>query len=373
MASKSYLEALTIFRATPAYEEVALDLMAREAGWIAERVGINEPLSGDSTEVDLPVHGVGGSIGGPNYSFNFFNGRFRQVRWRDWARQIDPPLTDMLEFSRRPSRLDKEGALELALSWLRNLGIDLEALAAKSTPSVFHVPANSARETPAGQARPMRPQFIITWPGPPKFKFPDDRPLLATGRPMPGDLIKVEILGITKQLIELTISAPELWTRPPLELENAGALLGPDPSPTELMAKILTPQTFEIIANPDGIEGWLLTSDRDGQPKRDRFGPVKLDSVLARKFSDALLSFDSYGSWDQKGCMTDDGVRLRIQRGLEDVHVRFCFECDILTIARAGFQREMNFDPGHSQFADLVREAFPNDEVVRRLPRKARF
>jgi hypothetical protein len=348
--------------------------MAREARWIAERLGINESLTANPADVGSPDHGINGSISGPQYSIDFLNGRFRQVRWREWSRQIVPPLDDLLEFSRRPSQLDKDSALALAQHWLNNLQIDTAALADKSTPDVFHVPANSARETPAGQPRPMRPQFIITWPWPPGTNQANALPLPASARPLPGHgIIKVEILGTTKQPIELAINAPELWTRPPLELQNTAALLGPDPSPAELMARILTPETFATIANPDTIEAWLLTSDADVEPKRDRFGPVKLDPALARKFSAALLDFGSYGSWDQKGCVTDDGARLRIQRGAEEVHVRFCFECDILTITRGGFQREMNFDPGHNHFADLLREAIPNDEVFGAIPRKAMY
>jgi hypothetical protein len=369
--SRSYQEALKMFRATPDYQKAAIELLVGEAKWVAERLGIKEPISGDPSEIGPPEHGINGSVGGLNYSFDFSDGRFEKVRWNDWTRKIDPPVTDMLEFSNRPSQIDSDGALALGRTWLKGLGVDVAALEARSTPSVMHIPGNSARDTPPGQPRPMRPQFIVKWPGPPRMNLPGGRPVppqLAARLATP--LATVEILGTSKQVIELSV-AREFWTRPPLELKDASKLLGPDPSPAELMARILTADTYKTIADPEVIEAWLLTSGRN---KKDRVGPVKFGPALAKKFSEALLDFDSYNSWSaMKGCVMDEGVRLRIQRGVEEAHVRFCFECDMLMITRAGSERLINFDSGHDRFADLCLEAFPNDAVVRNIPRKPKF
>jgi len=68
-----------------------------------------------------------------------------------------------------------------------------------------------------------------------------------------------------------------------------------------------------------------------------------------------------------------DGARLEIKRGNEVVHVSFCFECDILLISRGTLQCGINFDQGHNLFADLFLNAFPNDAVVRGIPRKPKF
>lgn len=364
----SYQKALEVFRATPAYTQAADEALVAEAKWIAERVGITEPIS-SLNSISSPRDGLTGSVGGTNYFFTFLNGVFHDVRWTYWIRSLSPPVHDMLEFSRRPSQLNSDSALQLARSWLTNLGIDLNALEAKSTPVVFHIPANSARETPPGQPRPMRPQFIITWP--------DPNPSFLGGRripPRPGHgLVVVEILGTTKQIIELRIEDPKLWPRPKLELQNSNALLGVDPTPAELMAKIVTPEAYKVIEKPDEIEAWLLTSNPDGSPKKDRVGPVKIPAALAVKFSSALLDFDSYNSWDiSKGCITDDGARLRLKKGEDEVHVSFCFECDILTISRGEFHRAINFDQGHNRFADLFLELFPEDSVVRGIPRNNR-
>ena len=215
----------------------------------------------------------------------------------------------------------------------------------------------------------MRPQFIITWPG------PSTRIKLPAGRPIPpgmlGEaLVTVEILGTTQQLIELTVNDATIWTRPKLELKDAENLLGRDPTPAELMAKILSTKTYETIANADSIQAWLIASYENDEDKKDRTGPVKLEPALAKKFSDALLSFDSYNTWNaQKGCVMDEGARLLIKRGADEVHVRFCFECDMLTISGAT-RGVINFDAGHNHFADLFLEAFPNDAVVRSIPRK---
>jgi hypothetical protein len=369
--SKSYQEALESYRATPAYEQGVLDVLLPEAKWVAQRLGIDEPIVGNANDVEPPNYGLGGTVGGTNYFFTFSQGRFKSVRWYDWPRKIQPPLTDMLEFARRPTLLDNDGALALAQSWLTNLGVDLAALAAKSTPSIFHVPANSMRETVPGQPRPMRPQFIITWPSASKIKLP-------AGRPIPpgmlGEaLVTVEILGTTKQVIELTVNDATLWTRPKLQVKDADKLLGPDPTPAELMAKIVSSKTYETIANADSVEAWLIFSFNQDRNKRDRSGPVKLEPDLAKKFSEALLSFESYNSWNAaKGCIMDEGARLVIKHGAEEVHVRFCFECDMLTISGATRQI-INFDVGHNYFADLFLEAFPNDAVVRSIPRKRRL
>jgi hypothetical protein len=186
-------------------------------------------------------------------------------------------------------------------------------------------------------------------------------------------LVVVEILGTTKQPIEVTVNDATLWTRPKLELKDAEKLLGPDPTPAELMAKILTPKTYATIANPDSIEAWLISSFKEDRDKKDRSGPMKLEPALAKSFSEALLSFDSYDSWDaQKGCAMDEGARLVIKRGADEVHVRFCFECDMLTISGAT-RGVINFGDGHNRFADLLLQAFPNDAVVRSIPRKRRM
>lgn len=369
--SKSYREALESYRATPSYKQAAMELFVRDAKWVAERIGIDEPIVGNPDEVEPPKYGLGGSVGGTNYFFTFSQGRFRSVRWHDWPRKIEPPLEDMLEFARRPTLLDKDGAMALAEAWLRNLGVDIPALAAKSVPSVFHVPANSARETPPGQQRPMRPQFIITWPGPPRIALPGGRPVPPALAARLGEpLVVVEILGTTKQVIELTVNDATLWTRPKLELNDAEKLLGPDPTPAELMAKILSPKTYETIANADSIEAWLINSYEQDHDKKDRSGPLRLEQALAKRFSDALLSFDSYNTWNaEKGCVMDEGARLVIKRGEDEVHVRFCFECDMLVISGAT-RGVINFDAGHNHFAALLLEAFPNDAVVRSIPRK---
>jgi hypothetical protein len=133
------------------------------------------------------------------------------------------------------------------------------------------------------------------------------------------------------------------------------------------------PATYAAIEHPDVMEAALLTPNSQGRPKKDRFGPIKINAALARKISAALLDFESYNGWSsQKGCITDDGVRLRIARGADEVHVRFCFECDILHITKRESEIEINFDRGHDRFADLFREAFPKDSVVQSIPGKFR-
>lgn len=280
----------------------------------------------------------------------------------------------MLEFATRPSQLDEDSALALARSWLTNLGVSMSGLAAKCAwgPSVFHVPAAGVRETAAGQARPMRPQFIIKWSGPAQTTLPSGRPLPAGIRSRLGaQIVTVEILGTTKQPIEITIWDPQLWTGPGLELRNATELLGAPPTPAELMARILTPATYAAIENADMMEAALLTSNAQSDSKRDRFGPIRLDPAIAKMISTALLDFDSYNGWSvSKGCLPDDGVRLKIKRGHDDVDVWFCFECDILRIKRANAERAINFDQGHDRFAGLFKEAFPNDAAISGIPVK---
>src|SRR4051812_13438808 len=369
----SYNEALRVYRKTPAYEQAANEVLIAEAKWIAARVGVNEQISVQNA-ISSPDYGLSGSVGGTNYSFTFLNGVFQQVRWHNWFKNISPPFLDMREFARRPSQLNTDTALQLARSWLTNLGVDLAALEAKSPPSVFHIPALSVRETSTGQRRPMRPQFIITWRDP-NATFPGGRPFPSGVRlPPPGrGLVVVEILGTTKQLIELRIEDPKLWPRPKLELKNSDALLGSNPTPAELMAKIITPEAYKIIEQPDMIEAWLLTSDKNGRTKKDRVGPVKIPPPLAAKFSSSLLDFDSYNGWDiAKGCVTDDGARLRLKRGDDEAHVSFCFECDILTISHGAFQGAINFDQGHDHFADLLLQVFPRDSTIRGIARKNR-
>ena len=366
--SSSYQEALRIYGASRPYQKAVAELLTREATSLAQQLGIAEVISTNPEEVGPPESGINGTSATDNYYFDFLQGRLREVRWADWLRKLNPPVTDMLEFAEGPSLINKDTALQLARTWLTNVGIDVAALEKKSLPSVFHIPANSARETPPGQPRPMRPQFIVTWPGPPQTIAGRTMP------PRPGHgLVAVEILGTTKQLIRLSVEDSTLWTRPKLELTNAESLLGPDPTPAELMARIITPGVFETIEKHDSIEVYLLTSRGKDfkQPKKDRLGPLKLEPALAKALSNALLDVESYNSFNAaKGCITDDGARLVIKHRDDEVHIGFCFECDMLTLRAGSYRKILNFENGHNRFAELLQQIFPNDAVLRSIPRK---
>jgi hypothetical protein len=376
---------LQYLHTSDAYRATVARLMVDEANFVATALDLPErvpaPGQGNSLEWDIPPvpMGISGCVTSSNYSFAFLNGRLYSVTKHRWLENISPPVRDILELAQRPSRLDNNGALELAKKWLERIGIDIERLESEGSPIVFQIPArrrDAAGRTLEGVSNNVRvPLFQIGWGG-----NGAPRRILTPQRPGSNSAVLVEILGTTTELIRLQIRAANLSRRPALQLTNAEELLGPVPEPRHFVEELFGGRVaYETIANPDHVQAWLLTSsyaEPSLHQKEDRAGPINLTRTAAKAFSETLLDFDSY-SWarargQQKGCIIDYGARLRFTRDQDFVDVHLCFECGVIGISYQGHARQEDFDPSYDALVRALQAVFPSDPVVRKLQRRSR-
>ena len=386
---------LEMLHTTAAYQTAVVQLMTGEASFAAQQLhlegppSISIPANTNEWEVETPPNGLSGYYSRKDYSYEFDKGRLRSIRKNDWLKKIDPPITNFWELSLRPSLLDTNTAYQHATQLLAAISVDVQEMERKYAPRIFQVPA---RKTDA-EGRSLlgisnnvaQPLFMIGWgedsrskivremlrTNPPPARA--DRPNRPFREPPPSSScpVFIEILGTTKELIELTINDESLFKRKALQLTNAAELLGPLPPPRHFVEELVGgKEAYETIARPDKVEAWLLTSSYASgtfQEKKDRVGPVKLKQEVARKFSDELLSFDSYFWRVGKGCMPDYGVRLRFTRSSDTVEFILCYECDILQVTHNSKTQEGNFDPAHAKLVNAIKSVFPNDEAIRNL------
>ena len=289
---------LQFLHTTDAYQLAVLRLMVAEANFAAERLGLNESVSiedamrSDDRSVEPPVHGIGGCVCSPNYSFVFFQGKLRSI---SKLRRFSSPLVDVMELAQEPCAIDTNGACALAKQWFTALSVDVDAFEKNGPPNVFQAPAR--RRDAYGH--PLRgienniklPLFTVSWGS----RFPDRLARMGRvarpGRPiMPSsqDALFVEILGTTQEPLNLRINEPSLLRRPSLQLPNAAELLGQTPPPRHFVEQVLGGvDAYETVAAPERLEAWLLTS-ADDNPRRenvDRAGPVRVAPETAAVFS----------------------------------------------------------------------------------------
>jgi hypothetical protein len=380
------LQVLQMLHTTAAYQTAILQLMANEANSIAKQLGLNEtvppPAAMDTNRcyVEAPPDGVGGSVSSANYDFDFHNGRLRSIRKVKWL-QKSSAHGDILALAYEPSQLDTNSAREFAKEKLAAISVDVEALEKKFEPVIFQVPAR--RRDAAGQPLPdvsdnvAVPLFMIGWGDGPSDALIRDR-LKQLPRPMPRrrppsyqSPVFIEILGTTKEVVELNVQDSSFWNRPPLKLTNAAELLGPLPPPRHFVEELVGgPEAYQTIQFPDKVQVWLLTSTHDDDTARgnkDRTGPLQLKTVQAKTFSTALLNFDTYVWQGEKGCIVDYGARLKFTRGNDTVEVRLCFQCNILEFSHKGSSKFRDFDYGRDPLVKALQSAFPNDTVVKNL------
>jgi hypothetical protein len=376
---------LQLLHTTAAYQSAVMQLLVNEANFTAKQLDLKETVpavvAADTNrwEVDRPPEGIGGSISSSNYSFWFHEGRLRSVDKLSWLSKISPPAAGVLELANRPSLLDTNTAYALAKESLASLSIDVAALEKKYPPRIFQ--PRGKKRGPDAQILPGSenilavPLFMIGWGEEPEIpNLPEQLRQLNRPRPNrpPSDRspVYVELLGTTRELLELKINDASLFTRPALQLADADKLLGPTPPPKHFVEELVGgPEAFQTIASPDKVEAWLLASDsgHGGFKKKDRTGPLQLKPENAKAFSDALIDFNSY-LWNvSKDCIMDPGARLRFTRGKDVVDIWLCYECDMLAIIYGGKTKFTDFDPAHKTLVRALQTAFPKDQVVQSL------
>jgi hypothetical protein len=378
---------LQLLHTTAAYQGAAAQLMVNEANFAAKQLDLKETIPAivatDSRrwEVDPPPNGIGGAIQSENYLFWFNEGKLRSITKLKWFEKVSPPIHDVVALADRPSLLDTNSAYALAKQQLAALSVDVAALERKHPPNIFQLRAK--KRGPDGEPLPgpatilAVPLFMIGWGEDQANPILRER-LRQLNRPLPSrppsalSPVFVELLGTTRELLELKINDASLITRPALQLTNASELLGEIPPPKHFVEQHLGgPAVYRAIETPDKVEAWLLNQHNNHMENADRAGPVQLKPAVARQFSETLLKFDSY-FWSaaegvSKGCIPDYGARLRFTRGSDIVDVHLCYECNILQITHAGGQNHADFDPAHAALVKALQAVFPTDPVVKSL------
>ncbi|HXS69470.1 MAG TPA: hypothetical protein VN761_11540 [Candidatus Polarisedimenticolia bacterium] len=376
---------LQMLHTTAAYQAAALQLMANEANFTAKQLGINEsvppPAAMDTNtwSVEAPPNGVGGSVSSANYYFDFHKGRLLSLRKIKWL-ENSSAHGDILKLADKPSLLDTNTVHEFAKEKLAAISVDVDALEKKFEPVIFQVPARR-RDASGQQLRGVSnnvavPLFMISWGEGPTGPLLRER-LKQLGRPMrrspradPMAPVFMEILGTTKEVVELRVRDDSFSKRPPLQLTNASELLGPLPPPGHFVEELVGgPEAYKTIESPDKVQAWLLTSNSDNPARenKNRTGPVELKPSEAKAFSNALLNFDTYFWNVSKGCIVDYGARLRFTRGNNSVDVWLCFQCNTLSFSHDGKQNFGEFDNGRNPLVKALQSAFPKDSIVKDL------
>jgi hypothetical protein len=301
---------------TTAYQNAVLQLFANEANFAAKQFHLNEPLpivvpsDTKSWRVGPPPGtwqisggtvtstGIGGEIPASNYVFNFEGGHLSGIRLKSPS-----DYTNLLQATNLPSLIDTNGAYQLATQWIAALSIDVSELQQKYPLRVMQEPAwereSDGRMVPVSDGR-VWPLFHIGSCDYMK-KYRNGRNSDRLLRPSRFDTFYIQIVGTTKELIELKIGDGSFFKSPSLRVTNTAELLGPPPpipTPRESMEEFLGgKEAYQTVAAPDKIEAWLLQSS--GTPgrfteKKNRTGALKLNSKVSKVFSSILIDYDSY-------------------------------------------------------------------------------
>jgi hypothetical protein len=97
-------------------------------------------------------------------------------------------------------------------------------------------------------------------------------------------------------------------------------------------------------------------------------GPVEVPAAISSELSKTLSAAGSYG-WDYaKGCAPRYGVGITFRGSVNRIDVLFCFECDVLLVARDGsIIGGEDFDDIRPSLVRAVKVLFPSDSVIQNL------
>jgi hypothetical protein len=428
---KNGTDILARLHTTPAYESAVLQRIIPEANRVITQLGLQmAAITADKLlhyHIASPIDGIGGSIFTVDYAFTFRNGHIQSVNQEDWCIKVTSPFADIRELAERPSLLDDKSAYDLAVRWLKVIGVDVGTLESKFQPKIFHPPCrrkDSRGEMISGPEGSIYfPWFSIGWGiAPENLKQAESLPdsvrnefLEHMAEPSSSNCVFVKILGTTRELLELTVNDASLLNRKPLELPNRSDLLGPLPHPRHFVEKLMGgPVGYETVANPDRVEACLITpldlddsfDEEDGELRRkrifeemekiicinprefiaakwrdriapaaglvdlskryaDRFGPILVNARLANELSRLLLDFNSYnwGLCSHKGII-EYRVRLKYFRGNASVDLYVDPHLGEVAFVFNGQSHSRELELDGT-LASIIESVFPNGELNR--------
>ncbi len=365
---------------TLAYQSAAMQLMVGQVNFDAQQLHLKEvlpitvPADPDAWNVAPPPDGIAGGFASSNYVFRFTGGKLVSIVRKSGWRNL--PGAD------QPSLIDTNGAYQLATQWLAAISVDVPALERQHPLHVIqlgsrpinlrnHVrpgPTNGVGHEPGRGVRPPPPERR------PAVRPVNSRPMamLPLFRVTWGDArpeITMDILGSTKECLNLRIQDPGVIKSAPLRVANADALLGPPPPPQHFVEEFLGGKTaYDTVAHPDRVVAWLLGPPPDDPGSlTNRTPAVSVDVNTAAMISRALTDFNSYSWLEEQGCGPEYDVRWQFTRGRDNVEILWNYNCDHVQVAHNGQSAEKDCGTARVALAQAVKTIFPRDEAVRNL------
>lgn len=213
--------------ATESYEEKASRFVLQEANQVASELGLAESLpirEGDLVEMFIAPrrsacrHRGIGTVTTSNYvycvsignKFSYIIGKHQLEDCVEWEKDYLWPI----------SRLDTNGAYQVASQWLTAISMDVEAL--NRDYRLFIDPDKIYVRAPPGKFVP------VYWVGWYKKHKPD--PNIMVSHPTEWESVaSVFLFAPTKTLLQLRVEDPKYILRKPLQFTNAGFSLGEPP------------------------------------------------------------------------------------------------------------------------------------------------
>lgn len=136
-------------------------------------------------------------------------------------------------------------------------------------------------------------------------------------------------------------------------------------------------ETISIVRDADTVQAYRVPSQYGDTGPVDidllddesmLTGPVPVPDNRSTELKELLLDQSTYG-WDYaKSCEPNYGVRVQFKSNGDHVDVLFCFQCEILAVYRDGkVVGGEDFDNAHHQLVSIVKQLFPNDELIQSL------
>jgi hypothetical protein len=212
------------FSISLAYKLLVLQLTLADANFVAQQLGLPcpDPIEAEHVKylhVTPPSIGFGANMKTTNYAFGYSR-TARSIRMlspagRDYEGWF---LSQYPVWAKTPSLIDTNTAYQMASQWLAKVSVDVPALEQEYRVSVTQLEVEKgvlpkdARDRKVRGATQKLPVYYVRW-GAGQFNL--------FGKTSTSPAAEVEILGTTKQLMEMRITDGDFLRRPRLEVANA--------------------------------------------------------------------------------------------------------------------------------------------------------
>jgi hypothetical protein len=207
---------------------LAFTLMLFQANWFCEKLDLHRDhkftqvdVREGSTIGPLQTNDFCGSLLTDDYFFGFDAGHICSFVRRGHQAQNDADVKRQnIEWSRHPSLIDTNGAIQLATNWLASSGIKLSVLLTNFTLKVsqwtFYPEYQPTNSGPVNKDAVLLPIFQVEWYG----------DFVRKGRVLHhGPVVKVVVSGMTKELWQCDVYSEQLVSYPPIAIRDFKSVL----------------------------------------------------------------------------------------------------------------------------------------------------